>query len=62
MALTKLQKEIMASIAKNRSETSYVASGLVFGIMEQLPQTLLQFDGPCSINPAAWEPPCNLLH
>ncbi|MBB4569843.1 hypothetical protein [Rhizobium leucaenae] len=28
MALTKLQKEVMASIAKNRSETSYVAGGL----------------------------------
>lgn len=32
MALTKLQKEIMASIAKNRSETSYVAGGLVLNM------------------------------
>jgi hypothetical protein len=32
MALTKLQKEIMASIAKNRSETSYLAGGLVLNM------------------------------
>ncbi|NTG46958.1 nucleotidyl transferase AbiEii/AbiGii toxin family protein [Agrobacterium rhizogenes] len=32
MALTDLQKEIMASIAKNRSETSYVAGGLVLNM------------------------------
>jgi len=32
MALTKLQREIMASIAKNRSETSYVAGGLALNM------------------------------
>lgn len=32
MALTQLQKEIMASIAKNRSETSYVAGGVVLNM------------------------------
>ncbi|AFL51465.1 hypothetical protein ABIE78_002704 [Sinorhizobium fredii] len=29
MALTQIQQEIMASIAKNRSDTSYIAGGLV---------------------------------
>ncbi|MDE1992535.1 MAG: nucleotidyl transferase AbiEii/AbiGii toxin family protein [Rhizobiaceae bacterium] len=32
MALTALQRAIMASIAKNRSETSYVAGGLVLNM------------------------------
>jgi len=32
MALTPLQREVMASIAKNRSETSYVAGGLVLNM------------------------------
>jgi len=32
MALTRIQKEIMASIAGNRSETSYVAGGLVLNM------------------------------
>ncbi|MFK0163102.1 hypothetical protein [Rhizobium sp. NPDC090279] len=32
MALTKLQREILASIAKNRSQTSYVAGGLVLNM------------------------------
>ncbi|WP_169055433.1 nucleotidyl transferase AbiEii/AbiGii toxin family protein [Rhizobium sp. P44RR-XXIV] len=32
MALTSLQKQIMASIAKHRSETSYVAGGLVLNM------------------------------
>jgi hypothetical protein len=32
MVLTRLQKEIMASIAKNRSESSYLAGGLVLNM------------------------------
>ena len=32
MALTPLQRQVMASIAKNRSETSYVAGGLVLNM------------------------------
>ncbi|MBW9117700.1 nucleotidyl transferase AbiEii/AbiGii toxin family protein [Rhizobium cauense] len=32
MALTRIQKEIMASIAGNRSDTSYVAGGLVLNM------------------------------
>ncbi|MDX3928797.1 MAG: hypothetical protein QHC90_23705 [Shinella sp.] len=32
MALTRLQKQIMASIAKNRSESSYMAGGLVLNM------------------------------
>jgi hypothetical protein len=32
MALTQIQRDIMASIAENRSDTSYVAGGLVLNM------------------------------
>lgn len=32
MALTEIQKDVMVSIAKNRSDTSYVAGGVVLNM------------------------------